>query len=270
MQLSNNEFYIIMFGWVVAVFLMFTTILLVKFTPAKIFLKAWFSKSAICWVKFRTGMGEFRIAKQEDPGSVTVKDLGFVQMVEGSQVIERNSKVPVYDVFAEYGASIPKEYPAIIQELREEGFVINTFADYAHLVKLSADQEYASEHLEKITDAEEKKIAQERIQHLRDMDILIKPYKAYKVHELAFMFPNNISPVYVDAKVTNAVTRQMKKMQMSQQMLIYVAIAVLILVISVVLIFKLVKVPEVPPISVSCAQAGLQTAQGAVNATLGI
>lgn len=264
--LTNNEFYGLVAGWILAVLLLLFNTLLIKFTPAVVFFKAWMSKSVVAWVKFRTGLGEFRIAKSEDPGSVDVKDLGFVQLVEGSQVLERNSKVPVYDVFAEYGASIPKEYPAIIQELREEGFVVNSFRDYAHLVKLAGNDVYASQHLAEIKDEVLRKETEERIKVLKEMEITIKPYKTYKVHELAFMFPNNMTPGYVDAKVTNAVLRKVNKMKGHQQILIYGAFAILILVIAAVIVIKTLKTPSVPPITVSCAQAGLN----AVNSTLGL
>lgn len=267
--LSTMEFWIFAMGWVVSVLFLFLIVLFIKFTPAKVFLKAWLTRSAVSWVKFRTGLGEFRNSKSTDPGSIDVKNLGFVQLVEGSQVLERNSKCPVYDVFGEYGTSIPKEYPAIIQELRDAGYVVNSFRDYSHLVRLTSDEVYASEYVDSLK-GDKKKEAIQQIKYLKALEIKIKPYKTYKVHELAFMFPNNISPVYVDAKVTNAVSRIRNKEKFQQQMLIYGSFAVLVLLIGLVIFMKLIKAPNCPSVECKCAQAGLDIARATVNGSLGI
>jgi len=266
--LIQYEFYTLIFGWVMAVLFGFLTLASFKFTPARVFLKAWLKKAPVAWVKDRTGRGIFLVGKESDPGTIDLKGVGTVQLTEGSMVRESNSRAPVFDVFAEMGTSIPKEYAAIIQELREKGLKINKFSDYKHLVDLVADEKYASQFLEKIKDEKKKEEIRKGIEVAKKMEIKVMPFKTYKVHELAYMFPNNISPVYMDAKVTNAVNRVLKKEKTKKEFLIYAAVAVLILVIAAYMLLKLFKSPE-PQVIVKTIETGVRVSQSATgNLTL--
>ena len=280
--LSINEFYAYSSGWVLAVIFALILIFIIKFTPAKTFFKAMIKKKPIAWVKYRPGVGEFLISDDTSPGSMEVKNLGYVHMTEGSQVREKRSKVTVYDVFAEYGASIPEQYAPLIQELREEGFKINTFKDYKHLVDLVSRPEYLDEYIQKLlnrinshkkgmkkitsflkknTDDElrdEIRKARQDKENLKDLEIKILPYKTYKMHDLASMFPNNVSPVYVEAKVTNAVYQKMKKMRMGHQLLVYGAFACLVLIIGIVILLRVIQQPE-PKVIIQTIQAANQS-----------
>lgn len=259
--LGQGEFFGILAGWVFAVIFGLFFLAFMKITPARTFLKAWLTKNVVCWVKHRTGLGEFKLAKMEDLGSLTVEDVGFVQMVEGSQVMEKKSKVPIFDVFSDYGVSIPKEYAPVIQELREAGFKIDNFADYKELIKLASDSAYEKEFIENVPE-EEKEKAKERIKTLKEMKIQIRPFKTYSVHDLAFMFPNNISPIYVDAKVQNAVTREIKKKALQKELLLYGGISVLIVVMSLIIFLKVYKGDQCDPqIIIRTVETGVQAVQ---------
>jgi len=262
-QVAQYEFYGLLFGWVLAVVFGLLTLAAFKITPAKAFLKAWFKKTPIAWVKDRTGRGEFMVTSETDPGSIDVKGLGFVHLVEGSMVREKNSKAPVFDVFAEFGTSIPREYAANVQELREAGFKINDFRDYKHLVDLASNKRYADEYVKSMKTEKKKQEAEELVQQIQNHQIEVKPYKTYKVHELAFMFPFNISPVYVDAKVTNAVNRMLKKEKLKKEFMIYAAMAVLIIVVAIVIFLKVIKTPE-PQVIIKTVETGVMAA-GAVS-----
>lgn len=258
--LQPYEFWGMLFGWVFAVLFGLMTFAYIKLTPAKVFLKAWLSKRPVAWVKYRTGIGEFKVGKEDDPGSMDVDGLGYVSLTEGSQVREKRSGRAVFDVFGEYGATIPKEYAPIIQELREAGFKINTFKDYQHLILLASNEKYEEDYLNSFQFDFEKKEAKERISKIKKLKIEVKPYKSYSTHDLAYMFPNNISPVYVDAKVTNAVNRNLKKMKFNQQMWLYVGMGALLITLAIVIIFKVIKQPE-PQVIIQTLDTGVQLAK---------
>jgi hypothetical protein len=260
--LSQAEFYTVI-SFIVGFFLMLLyNFFLVKFTPASVFLKALMNKKPVAMVDTRTGMTEFKVANDQDPGSMDVKGLGFVSMTEGSQVREKNSKATIYRVFSEFGSSIPSDYAPIIQTLRENGFKINTFADYKNLIDLCANEKYCSDYLASLK-GEKKEAAEIMIKKAKELKISLMPYKTYKMHDLAFMFPNNISPVYVDAKVTAAVNREIKKQKFANQMIIYVGIFLFIGCIAAAVAYKMIKTPD-PIIIDTCKYAlqnGIQTIQ---------
>lgn len=264
MILQSYEFYGMLLGWVVATVTGLLAFAFLKVTPAKIFLKAWLKKKPIAWVRYRTGIGEFRIGDDSDPGSMDVKGIGTVMLTENSYVREKCSGAAVFDTFSEYGTTISKEYSPIIHELKEKGFKINNFEDYKALVQLTQDEDYAAKYVEGMPSDEEKEEARKKIAELKELKIEIKPYKTYRVHELAYMFPNNISPVYVDAKVTNAVNRRMMKMRMDQKMWIYIGFGALLIVLAIVIVFKVIKQPE-PQVIIKTIETGVVAAQTAAS-----
>lgn len=265
--LQKYEFYILIFGCVLAVTFGLITFAFIKLTPAKVFFKAWLKKKPIAKVNYRTGIGEFKLGNDCDPGSMDVKDLGFVLLTEGSHIREKRSGAAIFDVFAEYGASIPKEYAPILQELKEKGFNINTFEDYRRLILLATDEEAKKKYVDGLEDSE-KDEAKAKIAELKEMKIALKPYKTYRLHELASMFPNNISPVYVDAKVTNAVNRMVKRMKLNNQMWVAVGMGALLIVLAIIIFIKTVKSPSTDVI-VKTIEVGVQTTQ-AVNRSISI
>lgn len=230
--------------WILMVWLTFATLgagmcfYLMQYTPGGTFLRAKLNRKPVAYIKFRSGACAFKVANDSDPGSMDVKGLGFVMMTEGSQVLEKLSKVPVYEVFSEYGASIPAEYAATVQELKSKGFIVNTFDDYKLLLDLASNKKFAEDYIQKFENEEEKKKATEFVNKVKSVSVELKPYKTYKVNELAFMFPNNISPVYVHAKVQSAVNRKISKLKMQNQLLIYGAIAFLIIIIGAAIAYK--------------------------------
>lgn len=257
---SQFEFWALLFGWVLAVLFGLITIACLKVTPAKTFLVAWLRKKQVASITYRTGIREFAVAENNDPGSMDVRGNGSFLLTEGSQSIERSSRVPMYDCFSEYGASIPKEYVPIIQEIKEAGFSIVTFDDYLHLIKLVNDEKYREDFLSKYEGAA-LKVAKKNVDKLAKLKIDVKPYKSYGLKELADFFPNNISPVYIDAKVTNATNRLVNKMKLNSQFLIYAGIAALLVVTAIVILVKVLPQQQCDPkVIVQTIETGVQLA----------
>jgi hypothetical protein len=92
-------------------------------------------------------------------------------------------------------ATLLPEYPAIIQELREKGVVINNVEDidkYIRKIKAGVTE---------------------------DLPITVQSYKTYKFHDLENMFPNNLDPTFVDATVQSEVSRNLKMMKNAPMMM---------------------------------------------------
>jgi len=268
--------YYMAIGFMVGFFLMIIFLFLVfQFTPAGTFFYAWFMRKPLALVMFRTGMASFLTGSPEVAGSMEVNKIGFAHLTEGSTVRENKSKLPMFLMFAEYGLTIPLWYAPILQEIREHpavkkaGYVVSRFSDYVTLLKCSADRNLRLMYCKRVKDKEKAKNLWRMFSALQNYSFKVRPFKTYKVHELAQMFPNNISPVYVDQKVQSTVFRRIKMLQkrmLNNQLIIYSAIAVLIIVIAGVIAYRYLKAGD-PTVVVQTVDAGVQALKNTGNLT---
>ena len=249
--ISTSAFWGMITAWFLVPILVIILVALWRFTPAMVFLKGRFRGKPILHIKYRTGMSEFVCGENLDPGTIDVKKGGTTQsfiMSEGSQTFEKKSRSAIFNAFSEYGATIPHEYEAIIQELKEAGFSVTGWDDYYNLYHLASSETYrqkcrAENKGQALIELDEiiKKLA------LMKNGIEIKPYKTYGFKELANFYPNNISPVYIDAKVENAKRREIAKLGLNQKMWMYVGFGALLICLGIVVIYRLIKTGECPP-----------------------
>ena len=255
-EVSLLEVLIMLAGWPITIFLLTMLILVSKFTPAMKYLKAWWSKLPLYRVFYRDTLSELKVGKVIEPGTAELDD-GVAFNTEDSQVMDKKSKVPVYHMFAENAFTTSKTYGPIVQELREKGYTISTYKDYQHLVALATDESYRTEQSKSFDTAEEKQTFNNMIQELQELEINIMPYKTYKMHDLASMFPANISPLFVKSKVTNAEIRARKKAmdkETTLKFLLVGAIAFFIIAIAAIMLLKFVKGPscQCPEVKTVC------------------
>lgn len=272
--LGMGEFIAVVAGWVLYIPLVIFTIIILKFTPAMTFFKAWLGKKPVFHVAGRNQLGSFVAGKVTEPGWADVKGEP-VSMSEGSSLLDAKSKIPIFFMFDEFAFTIPREYAAIIHELREAGFVINNFKDYEKLIRLTSDESYINSYIESIENPEEKERIRSALLQLKEQigekKVELTPFKTYKLHSLGNMFPNNISPTNVRAKMVNQEARLRKKHQLGDDMkkwLLVGGITMFILAIAAGLLFRLVKAPEMPACP-SCvcqlAKAGLEVLTNATT-----
>jgi hypothetical protein len=236
-------------GWPLFITTFIILILITKFTPAMTYLKAWWGKKSIYETTYRDGTAELYIGENETGGTAETPD-GIVSQTEGSQVLHKKGKVNVYHLFGEYAPTIERTYGPIIQELKEAGFKINTFKDIQRIVLLAQNEELQAAYIDSFKESKEKQaIAKEYIEKIKSHKIEIKPYKTYKIHELASMFPFNQTPNYIRAKVVNAETRARKRAgnkEIALKFMIVGAITFFIIVIAAIMLFKFIKDPACP------------------------
>src|SRR6056297_589263 len=103
-------------------------ILIMWKTPAMTFLKASMLKKPIMYIIGKDRMGIFKTFTAQSGSAKLGKD-GLYNLTENSHTLEAGSKIPIYFAFRDLAATLLPEYPAIIQELREKGVVINNIED---------------------------------------------------------------------------------------------------------------------------------------------
>lgn len=213
-------------------------------TPALTFLKAALLKKPLMYIIGKDRLGIFKCFTPH-AGSAKLGKEGIYNLTENSHTLEIVSKIPIYFAFRDLAATLLPEYPAIIQEIREKGIVINNIED-------------VNEYIERI----KKGMAE-------DLPVQVHAYKSYKFHDLENMFPNNIDPTFIDATVQYETSKGLKMMKLGPTVIGGVVILIMVSAIAVYILNKAFT----GDISVEDCQAMVQTiktvgGQLASNATV--
>lgn len=154
-------------------------------TPVFTWLKAIFSKSPLFLMSGRDNVGGFFSSKKLASEWAEIKKQGLFSISEGSFIFDRKSKLPIYLAHQEIGATINKEWPGILEQLRSEGFEIRDSKDYKKVVEDKANK-----------------------------DILLKlsTGKTIKISDLQQYFPLNIKPTFIKSIVENEKRKARKQM----------------------------------------------------------
>ncbi len=224
------------FGILAAIFLIIL-VLLSLFTPAIIFLKAKFGKAGLIYVVNRGQQGQFMIASSKHQGIADVKKVGPFIITENSHTVEQKSKLPFYFAFGEFAATLPLQFANVVQYLRDTGTKVTNIDDLAEVVGMKFND--ITKSWDKIP---EHKITDERLQRIREIDVMIKPYKTIRIHDLAYMFPFNITPALIESKTQHMIGL---KMSMFNKLTIqYVIMFIMVLMgatLAAVIAFKFLK-----------------------------
>jgi hypothetical protein len=180
-------------------------------TPALTFLMASFFKQPVMYLIGKDRLGVFKRFKPEN-GAGKIRGVGLFNLTENSSTLEIGSKTPIYLGFRDLAATLFPEYPAIVQELREQGIIINNVEDV------------------------NKYIARIKMGMTMDLPIKVRPFKTYKFHDLENMFPNNIDPTFIDATVQCEISKAIKLMKVGPKLaggaiILFMAAAIAIFII---------------------------------------
>jgi hypothetical protein len=206
-------------------------------TPAWTFLMASISKKPLLYIIGKDRMGKFKAFKSENGAGKLGKD-GLFHLTENSHTLETGSKTPIYFAFRDLAATLLPEYPAIIQELREKGVIINNIEDIQNYQKMI------------------------RKGMMEDLPISVEAYKTYKFHDLENMFPNNLDPTFIDATVQCEIAKYLKMLKMGPQIL---GGAVILLMVGAVAVFIVQKAFKGNMSAEDC-QMMVQAAKCTINA----
>ena len=260
--LFQHEFYIMIGVMVFGILMTILLAFILKWTPAWTFFKARLQKVPVGRLISRFGSGKYVLLKNPWMGTADIKDKackGSIELTPDTGISDVKSGVKVFDLFSEFAATIPPEYSAAVNHLREIGLTINDWSDYAFYVELS--HPVLSEKIIKNSknEAEKEKLRKLRTE-LQRLDVEITPLKTYKLSNLANMFPFNVRPEYIQAKVIYAVTEKIKSMALDKQKLVTIGIFLIIVSIAAVILWKFLGTPNCP-----ACQCVVQGAKGTIQ-----
>ncbi len=235
--ITNTQYYIFISIFVIAALLLVVILLVGFFTPSLIFLKAKFKKASLVYSVNRGQMGKFLIASNKFQGIADVKGVGPYIITENSQTFESKSKTPFYFAFGEFAATLPLEFARIVQYLRDTGKKITNIDDLAELAGMKFDDK--RKVWEKIP---QEKLTEEQKKKIEDINIAITPYKTIGVHELAYMFPFNITPALMESKTQHMIGLKMSMFnKMNMQYVLMFIMILMGVTLAAVIAFKFLK-----------------------------
>jgi hypothetical protein len=211
-------------------------------TPAFTFLMASLLKKNVMYVIGKDRLSFFKTFKAEN-GAAKLGKEGIYNLTENSHTLEAGSKIPIYFAFRDLAATLLPEYPAIIQEIREKGIIINNIEDVHDYI------------------AGIKKGMKE------NLPIQVHAYKTYKFHDLENMFPNNIDPTFIDSTVQCEISKGLKMMKMTPMLLGGGIMIIMVGAVAVFIINKAFKGSLSVEDCTAMIQAGKVASQAILNST---
>jgi hypothetical protein len=154
-------------------------------------------------------LGIYRHFKPQN-GAATVPGVGVFKLTENSHTLEYKTKTPIYLAFRDLSATLLPEFPAIIQEVREKGIIINNINDIEHIIVSIKN----------------------RIR--KPFDVQIESFKTYRFHDLENMFPFNLDPSFIDATVQCEISKGLKQIK---NMPMITSTVIILIVVAAVAIF---------------------------------
>ncbi len=235
--ITNNQWYSFIGIFVVFGIVILILFLIAFFTPAMIFLKARFKKADIIYSVNRGQAGQFHIATNKFQGIAEVKGVGPFIISENSHTIEKKSKLVLYIAFGEFGATLPLEYAKVVQQLREMDYKVNNIEDLATLIGMEFDDKrkaWVEIPKDELTEAQKKT--------QKEVSVSIAPYKTIKVHELAYMFPFNITPALIESKIQHMLALKMSMFnKMTPQLVMMFIMIMMGVTLAAVIAFKFLQ-----------------------------
>lgn len=234
------------------------------FTPALIFLKAKIKKQSLIYSVNRGQTGKFLPASNKFQGIADVKGVGPFIITENSHTVEHKSKLSLYFAFGEFAATLPLEYATIVQKLRESGKKITNIEDLGELVgmKFNADKKVweSSEKIDPNIPLPKGVISEKEKMELYNDEI--KPYKTIQLHNLAYMFPFNITPALVESKIQHMIgLKQMMLNKLTPQYVIMFIMIMMGTALAAMLVSKFVVTGDVTTETTTVIQRVIETSQ---------
>ena len=235
-------------------------IFLWKFTPGITFLMSFLSRQPVVLTIDRAANSEFRLAKEDTSGTLTLPGSGTLIKEEGGNTREVKTKSAMYFSFTDYGLTVPLEYAAILQEIRESGIQLDDYNDYDRLLSLASSPEAQVNALRDL-EPQQKERLQAFLERLKSEKVRVWPHKTYSFQKISRMFPRNIMPVLIEQKIQNAELRAKKLAgKWDPKLITTVGFAALLVLVGAAIFFRIYQVPDV---AVSCvapaAQRGVET-----------
>lgn len=153
-------------------------IIITIWTPAMTFLKAKLTKKPIFFMGGRDGLGGFFVPNKSESEYAIFKKKGVFGIIRGSHIFDRKSKQPIYLADKDIGASIKREWPKILEQLK---------------VSFPKNLRDGKDYKNIVLEAEKNKDDPDKNPEL------VLAGATINVSDLASYFPLNIKPTYIHA-----------------------------------------------------------------------
>jgi len=212
-------------------------------TPAFTFLVATFLNKDIMYLVGKDRRAEFKLITKKH-GSAVVKNIGIFNLTENSSTLEKKTKTAIYFAFRDFAATLDPTYPAIIQELRENGYKISTIDDIQEL-------------LLKIKNGLKE-----------NQNLGIQPFKTYRIHDMENMFPLNLDPTFIESQVQGELNKFNKMIKGTNQVLQGLVVLIVVAAVAIFILNKAFKGQiSTSECSLICSSVGGAIKETVVNAT---
>lgn len=158
----------IFFGFLVLCF-GFLVFIMIK-TPVMTFFNAMFTGNPLFIMITNSKFFYFKVGRKPKFQTSYIKGTGPIFLTPESSLIEKTTKASTFLVYGETGATIPPEYPAVLQEIKQKGAIIKNYGDY---------ESFFTNNI--------------------DLNLNIPYYKTFKGNDLKYMFPVDLNSSFLDA-----------------------------------------------------------------------
>jgi hypothetical protein len=256
--LSNVSYYVCIGVFVLAGLLLLLLFFLMFWTPAATFFLAKLRKKSLIYLVNRGQRGVFRTAKDDGSGIGEVGGVGPFVFSEKSHTIEKKSGLSLYFAFAEFAFTTPLAYAALVQKLRSVGLKMDNVDDLAGLVKWFQLKGWSDA---KFAD----KFSAKDVESFERFSVELRPYETVKLHELAYMFPFNVTPANIESRTEHRLAKKLKLFNLMTPQFVMMFIMILIAgVLAAVIAWKFLGADS-KPVEVVVKQAGLLAADVVSN-----
>ena len=187
-------FYSLIGGTILGMLMIFFVIIIFLWTPAGTFLRAKLKNLPVFLMAGRDGIGGFYSPEFSENQYAHFKKAGTYAITRESYIFDRKSKMPIYIADKDIGASINKEWPKILDQMRDKFKNLKTGKDYLKIIEAACQAP---------NDA------------LKNPELLLKG-STIRISELSKFFPMNIKPTYIDEYAMIAVRRDRRKQNTMQ------------------------------------------------------
>lgn len=244
--MTKSIYQISIASYAAAALLFLIVIIILWRTPAMVFLKAWLTGKPVIYITNRSQQGKFITSKNKYEGMADIRGLGPVMISENSHTIERTSGRPLYFIFAEFAATVPLWFAAIITDLKKK---FNKDKD-----KLTNSEDLGEKIGLKYDVNSGKWVTQKP--KTKNENINIKAFQTFKLHDLANMFPFNVTPAMIESRIVHAIAAKQKFWNALNPQAMFLIIALLIAgTLAGVIAWKFMG-GGVPEVKVTIDQAG--------------
>jgi len=265
--ITKSAYYIMMGVYGLVGVLLILLFFIYMWTPGFTFLRAKFQKKRMMYVTERSQRGMFIPTTFVHDGVVKVPQVGPYILTERSHTIESKSGIPLYFGFGEFAASIPLFFPYVLEKLKSKNIDVSDWDDLDRIVNgWKKDSSWIDEAAKNMNVSKE-----DVIKELNKVQIHIRPYQTIKLHDMANMFPFNVTPAMVESLITFEKAKQMRFWQKININTAIVAIMVMVgASLALIIAWKFIggqnpAPQEVKVVLDSAVQTANYTAQVVVN-----